>query len=106
MALTAAKGAEIGKVPMEPMRQTIMTLTFDNSYPAGGYDLAPMDALIPGAEILSVVADGAASDGHLGEFDAAANKWKVTKITASLVAEEAGATDLTGVTQKVLVLSR
>lgn len=107
MALTFAQAAEVGQVPMEPVFVTEVDLTYDNSYPAGGYDLA-FATNMAGHSILGAVPMGFASDGRLAEFDKTAGKLKVMKIntTTGLAVEETAATDLTGVTQKILVISR
>lgn len=110
MALTVAKGAAAGKVPLAPLFAEILNITFDASYPTGG-EVLGLAAQLPGKTLVGAWALGPASDGRLVFYDVANDKVKVFQYDYDAVADGGAieipdTTSLTGVTASLLVVSQ
>lgn len=103
MAATIAVQESGGAKPSAPQTVHRVLVTADSSYPTGGYDFA-LPLANQGENIIAVIVDTneGNTNGKHGRYDYAADK--LLWLTEAGV-EVAGATDLTGETLTVTVLT-
>jgi hypothetical protein len=101
MAATIAVQESCGARPSAPQSVHRVLVTFDASYPTGGYAFA-LPAANVGENIVGVIPqpNEANANAKLGRFDYAANKLVLITIAG---AEVAAATNLTGQTMILVV---
>lgn len=109
MAVTLGTATGVGKEPSAPVFVDKVTVTMDASYPTGG-EVLGLATKFPGKTILAVVPTGPASDGRLAAMDLGNDKLKMFEYDYDALAdggaiETPNATDLTGVTVEILVIS-